>query len=229
MFSTYNYPEKSTVPIPPVPSGLLGTVNPTFGTLASPYPAQGEYINSEMDAKQNVAQFVPQVENIACKVAKDTADNKDKKFFPKGTLVMFCEPEAGKSGLYNGSVNFPKSRLSDPTPTSEIYMNGSVCNKEIKIVFPLAEAMELRMGRSQYVAVAVQDACEIYIPAENPQFEFKPGDKVFATRHSNGFHISDTRGDFLLGTSMLHHCNNITGPRSRQIQSIQLALCVKKT
>ena len=98
MFSTYAYPEKSSVPNPPVPSGTLGTVNPSFSNVSTSSiggPLQGEYINSEMDSKQGVAQYTPIVQNIPCQVR----ETEKRVIFPKGTLVLFTESTKKNTGI----------------------------------------------------------------------------------------------------------------------------------
>ena len=90
MFSTYQYPAKSSVPQPPVPPNTLGTVNPSFSNVSTSSiggKMQGEYILSEMDAKQHVAQFTPIVQNIPCKVEDTT-----RHIYPKGTHTIIWVP-----------------------------------------------------------------------------------------------------------------------------------------
>lgn len=229
MFSTYTYPEKSSVPRPPVPGNTLGTVNPSFNKISTSSisgTAQGEYINSQMDAKQGVAQYTPIVQNIPCKV------NHDNKIFPKGTLVLFSDYTPVSKGI-NAKMGYPTSRLSEPVPVATVAFNTAESqnlNKLVPgIVFPLSESTRVYKNRSQYIAVSVQDAGEIFVPEGNPSVSFKPGDRVYAKASANGvYHISEDKGDFMLGTSLIHQCFDSNCLTHSQCRSFQIALCPRR-
>lgn len=236
MFSTYAYPEKSSVPNPPIPSGTLGTVNPSFSNVSTTSiggSLQGEYINSEMDAKQGVAQYTPIIQNIPCQVR----ETEKRTIFPKGTLVLFTDTTKTKSGI-NSSMGYPRSRLSDPEPvamatfntqTSQNGKSGKQTPVVPRIIFPLSESTEIIGGKPQYIAVSVQDTGEILVPTGNPSISFKPGDPIFASTGANGiYHISEGRGEFFLGTSLVYQCYDTNCMLYNQSRSFQVALCPRK-
>lgn len=228
MFSTYSYPETPTVPKPPVPSGTLGVVNPTLinvSTSSISGTLQGEYIGSEMDAKQGVAQYTPIIQNIPCHTVSG------KAIYPKGTLVLFTEPQK-KPGL-NGTMGYPRSRLSEPEAVAHVTFNTissqGISPIEPTMIFPLSESTEVFPSKSQYIAVSVQDAGEVYICQNNPTVSFKPGDPIYAKSGPNGlYYISEDQGEFYLGTSMVYQCYDRDSFKHNQCRTFQIALFPRK-
>jgi len=234
MFSTYQYPARSSVPQPPVHPNTLGTVNPSFSTISTSSiggKMQGEYIVSEMDAKQHVAQYTPIVQSIPCKVEDTT-----RRIYPKGTLVLFSDLPAATHGIHTSSTGPMRSRLSEPVPISKVTFNTKESREEKhnvgvapKILLPLSESTEIYQQKSQYIAVSVKDAGEIFVPAGNESVTFKPGDTVYATLGANGvYHISADRGQFQLGISMLQQSFDSSHFSTSQNRSLQVALCPRK-
>ena len=97
------------------------------------------------------------------------------------------------------------------------------------VVFPLAESTYVVPGKAQFLAVCVKDTCEVLIPGDNPDFEFFPGDKVYATVGTNNiFYINDHGDDFSLGTCILHCAHQKSGPIATKHTSVVLALDVQR-
>jgi hypothetical protein len=192
---------------------------------------QGEYILSEMDAKQHVAQFTPIVQNIPCKV-----EDTERRIYPKGTLVLFSDLPPASLGIHTSSTGPRQSRLSEPVPISKATFNTQKSQQEIKnagvtpkILFPLSESTEIFNQKSQYIAVSVKDAGEIFVPDGNESITFRPGDAIYATLGANGvYHISAVRGHFQLGISMLQQSYDSSHFSTTQNRSLQVALCPRK-
>lgn len=231
MYSSYAYPAKSTVPQPPVPNANLGPVNTPLGTISTSSISgrnEGEYIVSLMDAKQGVAQYTPIIHSIPCLVP--TNAHKRKEFYPKGTLVLIGPVPPAKAQGFKKTSRFPAMQTAEPVPSCSVSFNTAESQKTATssvptILFPLAEATEVYTGKSQFIAVAVQDVTEVAVNRENPSFTFRPGDDVYARRVAdNTYIITENHGDFYLGKSMLHQSHDVFNISKRAPQNIQVAL-----
>jgi hypothetical protein len=239
MFSSYNFPAKSTVPQPPIPNANLGPVNTPIGNVSTATISgrnEGEYIVSPMDAKQGVAQYTPIVHSVPCLVLNDApkANIGNKQFYPKGTLVLVGPVPDQKSKGFQRTSRFPRSQTSEPVPSCRVSFNTPLSQRTQgtsyvpTILFPLAEATEVYTGKAQFIALAVQDVTEVAVNRENPSFSFRPGDDVYARRIGDDTYIiTEDGGDFYLGKSMVYQSHDVLNVSQRAPQNIQVALRIR--
>ena len=173
---------------PATPLGVGNPGEPPAGTLKNLQANQNGFLQFSNKTDICGQQYMRTVHAIPCNVVQRDA-TPQKTFIPKGTLIAFSvtNPVVQRQGL----DQFRSKNTRASVPVANVRFNGyeDIPTDDTVVLFVLPEAVPIYPNKTQHLACAVFGNVDVAIPAGNPAFDVRPGDRIYARLENGRFHL----------------------------------------